>query len=102
MRNTKRRPKRDNKTSEDYIYRVLAELQSHPNKLATLHDNCEFYQQQQFLKKGFQRAIEHMQWVLAVDKDVNRICTQIMADDYIGIRLRKYPLLFKGIIQNQD
>ncbi|MBE0390007.1 hypothetical protein PLUTE_b1128 [Pseudoalteromonas luteoviolacea DSM 6061] len=38
-----------------------------------------------------------MQWVLAVDDDIDRICKQIMSDDYIGTRLRKYPLLFKGV-----
>ncbi|WP_256096683.1 hypothetical protein [Pseudoalteromonas luteoviolacea] len=102
MRKTRRRQKRDNNTCEDYIYKVIAELQNSPNKITTLNENCEFYQQQRFLKKGFQRAIEHMQWVLAVDDDIARICNQIMADDYIGIRLRKYPLLFKGIIQNTD
>ncbi|TQF67449.1 hypothetical protein FLM44_19890 [Pseudoalteromonas luteoviolacea] len=93
-RNSPRRP-RD--TSTQYLEQVVLTLRSEPHKISVIKSNCDYYQKQRFLKKGFQRAVEHMQWVLAVDDDVDRICKQIMSDDYIGTRLRKYPLLFKGV-----
>jgi hypothetical protein len=43
-------------------------------------------------------AIERFDWVFEATNDVDQICEQIMADDYIGNRLRRYPLLFKGVV----
>ncbi|MCF2856041.1 hypothetical protein L1286_01030 [Pseudoalteromonas sp. SMS1] len=88
---------RTDSASTQYLEKVIAVLKAEPHKISILKRNCEYYQKQQFLKKGFQRAIEHMQWLLAVDDDVERICNHIMAEDYIGNKLRQYPLLFKGV-----
>ena len=54
---------------------------------------------QQFLKRGFLLAIERFDWVFEASNDVEQICAQILADDYIGKRLRRYPLLYKGVIE---
>ncbi|MCQ8878432.1 hypothetical protein NQT69_10515 [Pseudoalteromonas shioyasakiensis] len=81
-----------------FINRVIAALQADPSKLAIIRNNLNEYRQQPFLKRGFLIAIERFDWVFEATDDVQQICEQIMADDYIGNRLRRYPLLFKGVI----
>lgn len=81
-----------------FINQVIAALQADPSKLAIIRNNLNEYRQQQFLKRGFLLAIERFDWVFEATDDVQQICDQIMADDYIGNRLRRYPLLFKGVI----
>jgi hypothetical protein len=98
IRNRKKRP--INKKHLNYIASVIEELNSHPEKLNIIKENCDRYKQQIYLKKGLLLAIERFEWVFEVDDDVERICVQIMADDYIGNRIRRYPLLFKGVLND--
>jgi hypothetical protein len=55
------------------------------------------YKQQMHLKRGFLRAIERLEWVIHASKDIEQFEKSILADDYIGEVIRRYPLLFKGI-----
>ncbi|WP_419148819.1 hypothetical protein [Pseudoalteromonas 'SMAR'] len=95
-----RRPRAESKQTRHYIDRVITELLQQPHKLSIIKANCEYYRQQSYLKRGFLLAIERFDWVFAVDDDVERICQQILADDYIGKRLRRYPLLYKGVLDD--
>ncbi|MEJ6474724.1 hypothetical protein [Pseudoalteromonas piscicida] len=95
-----RRPRPESKQTRAYIEKVVATLRAEPSKLNIIKQNCENYRQQSFLKRGFLLAIERFDWVFAVDNDVERIVQQILADDYIGKRLRRYPLLFKGVLDD--
>ncbi|MCF6439638.1 hypothetical protein L1077_09375 [Pseudoalteromonas luteoviolacea] len=76
---------------------VVSALRQNPEAIEIIKTNCQHYQSQAYLKKGLKRTIEHLEWVLAADNDIERICTQIMADDHIGGKFRQYPLLFKGV-----
>ena len=99
----RRKPTRTKKNNQhQYIERVVAELRQCPSKLAVIKRNCDEYRSQRYLKKGFLLAIERFDWVFEVDDDIERIAQQILADDYIGQRLRRYPLLFKGVLSQQD
>ncbi|MBE0362715.1 hypothetical protein PULV_a0261 [Pseudoalteromonas ulvae UL12] len=99
----RRKPPRTKKdTQHQYIERVIEELRQYPTKLAIIKRNCDEYRSQLYLKKGFLLAIERFDWVFEVDDDVERIAQQILADDYIGQRLRRYPLLFKGVLSQQN
>jgi len=92
------RNKPEFRRQRDYIEQVVAALKNDPSKLSIIHDNLTYYREQQFLKKGFLLAIERFDWVFEAHKNVDDICAQIMADDYIGKRLRRYPLLYKGVL----
>jgi hypothetical protein len=41
-----------------------------------------------------------MEWVFEANLSCDEICQQILADDYIGNRIRRYPLIFKGVLPN--
>ncbi|CAH9062408.1 hypothetical protein PSECIP111951_03665 [Pseudoalteromonas holothuriae] len=82
----------------EFIIAALNELKVHPEKLEIIKTNCAEFKQQPYLKRGLLLAVERFEWVFAIDDDVQRIAKQVLADDYIGNRLRRYPLLFKGVI----
>ncbi|MBQ4800634.1 hypothetical protein J8L73_16090 [Pseudoalteromonas sp. MMG006] len=92
------RKRTTNKQTTSFINLVINELMSHPEKLEIVRKNLDEYRQQTHLKRGFLLAIERFDWVFEASNDVDFICQQILADDYIGNRLRRYPLLFKGVI----
>ncbi|WP_404343865.1 hypothetical protein [Pseudoalteromonas mariniglutinosa] len=94
----KHRSRAESKQQQAYIATVVAALKHDPSKLAIIRHNLAYYRQQTFLKKGFLLAIERFDWVFAACNDVDEICAQICADDYIGKRLRRYPLLYKGVL----
>lgn len=96
MRHRQSRP--ESKQHSAYIQQVIAALQNDPSKLSIIRANLAYYKEQQFLKKGFLLAIERFDWVFEASDNVDAVCSQIMADDYIGKRLRRYPLLYKGIL----
>lgn len=83
----------------DFISKVVSSLRADPCKLGIITSNLDEYRKQRFLKKGFLTAIERFDWVFEASDDIEDICQQILADDYIGNRLRRYPLLFKGIVE---
>ena len=95
----KRRVKAESKQQQVFINQVINELKSNPGKLDIIRENLSYYREQQFLKRGFLLAIERFDWVFEASNDVEQICAQILADDYIGKRLRRYPLLYKGILE---
>jgi hypothetical protein len=98
--NPKRLRKRTtNKLNTVFIDQVITELKSHPNKLEIVQANLARYRSQTYLKRGFLLAIERFDWVFEASNNIDEICAQIMADDYIGNRLRRYPLLFKGVLE---
>lgn len=83
--------------NQSYIEQAVANLKQNPAKLRILRENCELLAQQYSMNKGLLRAIERVEWVFCVDDDIERICKQILDNDYIGNKIRRYPLLFKGI-----
>ncbi|KAF7764566.1 hypothetical protein PCIT_b0602 [Pseudoalteromonas citrea] len=89
---------RDNVQATPYLIEVLSELQRAPHKVEIIKRNCDYYKTQIHLKRGFLTAIERIELVLVIDHDIERIRQQILANDYIGNRIRRYPLLFKGIL----
>ena len=96
------RKRSDSKLNKAFINQVIAALKSDPSKLTIIQKNLEQYRDQRHLKRGFLLAIERFDWVFEASDDVNFICDQILADDYIGNRLRRYPLLFKGVVSEQQ
>ncbi|MFK3863276.1 hypothetical protein [Pseudoalteromonas rhizosphaerae] len=100
MYNSKHRIRPANKQNQhtDFIAKVVQQLRDDESKLAIIKSNLEEYRQQRFLKRGFLTAIERFDWVFEASDNIEDICQQILADDYIGQRLRRYPLLFKGIL----
>ncbi|CAM4189415.1 hypothetical protein [Pseudoalteromonas byunsanensis] len=100
-RTRKRQPnKRDDSRHRTFIIAALDELKAHPSKLTIIKQNCQHYKQQAHLKRSLLIAIERFEWVFEVDDDVDRIIEQILAEDYIGNRIRRYPLLFKGVVND--
>ncbi|WP_440056518.1 hypothetical protein ACSLBF_20650 (plasmid) [Pseudoalteromonas sp. T1lg65] len=97
-KNNRVRPESEH--SKRFITQVVARLKDDPSKLNIIRNNLSYYKQQRFLKRGFLIAVDRFEWVFEVDQDVNRICEQLLADDYIGKRLRRYPLLFKGVLDD--
>tara|TARA_B100001105_G_C22334854_1_gene418577 strand:+ start:891 stop:1190 length:300 start_codon:yes stop_codon:yes gene_type:complete len=95
----KRRVKAESKQQQAFINQVINELKSNPGKLDIIRENLSYYREQQFLKRGFLLAIERFDWVFEATNDVEQICAQISADDYIGKLLRRYPLLYKGVLE---
>lgn len=95
----KRRVKAESKQQVAFINQVINELKNDSSKLDIIRDNLSYYREQQFLKRGFLLAIERFDWVFEATNDVEQICAQILADDYIGKRLRRYPLLYKGVLE---
>ena len=93
-----RAPRKNNQHSL-FISNVVQQLRENPSKIAIIKRNLEEYRQQRFLKRGFLIAIERFDWVFEASDDIEDICQQMLANDYIGNRLRRYPLLFKGIIE---
>ncbi|KTF16750.1 hypothetical protein [Pseudoalteromonas sp. H105] len=98
MRRVQRNQRASSRRHSNFIHQVIENLKADPRKLDTIRRNLDEYRQQQFLKRGFLLAIERFDWVFEATNDVDQICEQIMADDYIGNRLRRYPLLFKGVV----
>ncbi len=85
---------------QNHIERVVEALKQQPHKVALIKDNLEYYRQQPHLKRGFLLAIERFDWVFAAHEDIDSLCAQLLSDDYIGRRLRRYPLLFKGVLDD--
>ncbi|NMR25634.1 hypothetical protein HH219_08860 [Pseudoalteromonas sp. NEC-BIFX-2020_015] len=93
----RRKRRTENKNGSAFINNVIERLREDPSKLDIIRKNLDEYRQQRFLKRGFLLAIERFDWVFEASNNVDDICEQILADDYIGNRLRRYPLLFKGV-----
>ncbi|MEC8327181.1 MAG: hypothetical protein VX100_14025 [Pseudomonadota bacterium] len=83
---------------QQYLKSVIAALQAEPEKLNIIKQNIAHYQSQAYLKRGFLRALERMEWLFEANLTIDEFCQQIMADDYIGNRIRRYPLIFKGVL----
>ncbi|ASM52213.1 hypothetical protein PESP_b0687 [Pseudoalteromonas espejiana DSM 9414] len=96
------RKRTTNKQTTSFITSVINELKANPEKLAIIRNNLNEYRAQTHLKRGFLLAIERFDWVFEASNEVDFICQQILADDYIGNRLRRYPLLFKGVVTTFD
>lgn len=99
MRSTNRRNRPTNSRNLQFINQVIAQLKAEPEKLQLIKNNLAYYRAQTHLKRGFLLAIERFDWVFEATDNIDEICDQIMADDYIGNRLRRYPLLFKGVVE---
>ncbi|MDN3487866.1 hypothetical protein [Pseudoalteromonas sp. APC 3694] len=99
MRSTNRRNRPTSSRNLQFINRVIAQLKAEPEKLQLIKNNLAYYRAQTHLKRGFLLAIERFDWVFEATDNIDEICDQIMADDYIGNRLRRYPLLFKGVVE---
>ena len=100
MRPTNRRNRPTSSLNLQFINQVIAQLKSEPEKLQLIKNNLAYYRAQTHLKRGFLLAIERFDWVFEATDNIDEICEQIMADDYIGNRLRRYPLLFKGVVES--
>ena len=87
---------------QQHIEAVVAELRQNPDKLEIVKANIEHFKTQRHLKRGFLIAIDRFDWVFEAHTDINKICDHILADDYIGKRLRRYPLLFKGVLNKTE
>ncbi|KID55748.1 hypothetical protein JF50_15410 [Pseudoalteromonas luteoviolacea] len=98
---TRSRNRASTQSSQTYMKQVVDALRQNPTAIGVIKANCQYYQEQAYLKKGLKRTIERLEWILAADDDIERICQQIMADDHIGNKCRQYPLLFKGVNQSQ-
>ncbi|BBN83959.1 hypothetical protein PA25_39440 [Pseudoalteromonas sp. A25] len=83
-----------------FIHAALEELRQNPKKLSIVKQNCLAFKQQPFLKRGLLVAVERFEWVFEVDDDIERVIAQVLAEDYIGNRIRRYPLLFKGVVND--
>lgn len=81
----------------DYFEQVFAELRRHPDKIAIVRHNIAEFQAQPFLKKGLHTAIDRLLLVFEDSDDIELLYRQVMSED-IGQRVRRYPLIFKGII----
>ncbi|CAD2223673.1 conserved hypothetical protein [Pseudoalteromonas sp. 3J6] len=99
MRPTNRRNRPTSSRNLQFIHQVIAQLKAEPEKLQLIKNNLAYYREQTHLKRGFLLAIERFDWVFEATDNIDEICEQIMADDYIGNRLRRYPLLFKGVVE---
>ncbi|SFT57060.1 hypothetical protein SAMN04487870_0856 [Pseudoalteromonas sp. DSM 26666] len=99
MRSTHRRNRSTSSRNLQFINQVIAQLKAEPEKLQLIKNNLAYYRAQTHLKRGFLLAIERFDWVFEATDNIDEICDQIMADDYIGNRLRRYPLLFKGVVE---
>ena len=99
MRSTNRRNRPTSSHNLQFINQVIAQLKAEPEKLQLIKNNLAFYRAQTHLKRGFLLAIERFDWVFEATDNIDEICDKIMADDYIGNRLRRYPLLFKGVVE---
>ena len=88
-----------NKTTERYLQQVFAELEQSPEKIAIIGRNMQYYKQQRYLKRGFLRAIERLEWLFETEPSVDLVKQVVFEDSYSGKKLRSYPLLFKGIIE---
>jgi hypothetical protein len=80
-----------------YFEQVFAVLRLHPEKIAIVRRNIAEFQAQPYLKKGLHTAIDLLLLVFEDDNDIELLYRQVMSDD-IGQRVRRYPLIFKGII----
>ena len=99
MRSTNIRNSPTSSRNLQFINQVIAQLKAEPEKLQLIKNNLAYYRAQTHLKRGFLLAIERFDWVFEATDNIDEICDQIMADDYIGNRLRRYPLLFKGVVE---
>ncbi|MCG7569288.1 hypothetical protein MHM89_05035 [Pseudoalteromonas sp. CNC9-20] len=95
-----RGPRKTPKTLQHHSEQVVAALKADPSKLELIKNNLEYYRQQRHLKRGFLLAIERFDWVFSAHRDVDEICDALLRDDYIGKRLRRYPLLYKGVLDD--
>lgn len=84
--------------NQQYILSVITALKAEPEKIAIVKRNVVEYQHQQYLKKGFLLALERMEWLFEANLTIDEFCEQLVADDYIGNRIRRYPLIFKGVL----
>ncbi|MGI2170585.1 hypothetical protein ACROAE_10355 [Shewanella sp. MF05960] len=95
------RPRRGNRATPvlhmDYFEQVFVELRRHPEKIAIVRHNIAEFQAQPFLKKGLHTAIDRLLLVFEDNDDIELLYKQVMSDD-VGQRVRRYPLIFKGII----
>ena len=95
------RPRRGNRATPalhmDYFEQVFVELRRHPEKIAIVRHNIAEFQAQPFLKKGLHTAIDRLLLVFEDNDDIELLYRLVMSED-VGQRVRRYPLIFKGII----
>ncbi|MEM6983727.1 MAG: hypothetical protein AAF510_12180, partial [Pseudomonadota bacterium] len=84
MRSTNRRNRPTSSRNLQFINQVIAQLKAEPEKLQLIKNNLAYYRAQTHLKRGFLLAIERFDWVFEATDNIDEICDQIMADDYIG------------------
>ncbi len=102
---SRRRPRarrRPSSHTHAFFDAVFNELERAPHKLAIVRANLAEFQSQPHLKRGLLKAVERFEWVFEVDDDLARIKAQVYADDFIGQRIRRYPMLFKGILPREQ
>ena len=92
------RKEKSHAQNQHYLLSVIEKLKANPEKLAIVKSNVAEYKSQQYLKKGFVMALERMEWLFEANLSIDEFCQQILAEDYIGNRIRRYPLIFKGVI----
>ena len=97
-RNRTERKRGSRKVTSHYLQQVFAELHRQPEKLQLIAQNMQHYKQQIYLKRGFLKAIERLEWIFDEQPSVELVEELVFEDSYSGQRLRSYPLLFKGII----
>lgn len=93
---------RSNPRNLAFFESVIDELKKHPEKKNIVKQNIQEYKQQIYLKRGFLKALERVEWVFDGNQDIDSICEQIMAHDYIGNRIRRYPLIFKNVLDTSE
>ncbi|RTE87745.1 MULTISPECIES: hypothetical protein [Gammaproteobacteria] len=84
-----------------YFEKALAALQANPEKVKTLKANLAHYEKQQFLPKSAKVALKRYSYLLALTNSVDEITKWVLQDSYEGQRFRQFPLIFKGVINDE-
>ncbi|CUS48451.1 MAG: hypothetical protein HLUCCO02_00175 [Idiomarinaceae bacterium HL-53] len=84
-----------------YFEEALKVLHADPSKISILRDNLAYYEQQSFLPKSAKIALRRYSYLLSLTDNIDEIEKWVLQDSYEGQRFRQFPLIFKGILNDE-
>ncbi len=86
-----------------YLTAVFRKLASEPDLIAVVKENIDTFKGKQHIRNSAKKTLARLEWHFDAEQpDIELLATEVLADDYIGQKYREFPLLFKGVLTEDE
>ncbi|TKB54209.1 hypothetical protein [Ferrimonas aestuarii] len=82
----------------DFCTQIISAIEQDPTRLSIVAENLAHYRKMQFLSRGKLRTLDELGWALEVENSLDAIKTMLLSPTRSGQRLRRFPLLFRNVL----